>query len=327
MTIVIWASHAALRMLGTMKHGALLGTLLTSITLAACDDPSADASKFFWDSFTQQRLDHAEEAVDRLQTAYDLEPGDADNTLRLGLANLWWTSEFARTPAPDPSTVPTLAGNAQRYLAESMMASPEDARIPGWLSSIMIGNGVATQDPQMIADGFALLGSAVERYPEFNLFVEALVLGNFPTNTPEFQRALEAMWANVEVCTGSAVDRRQPNFGPLIDLVADGSIDPACGNPLEAAHNFEGFFLYFGDLMTKSGDVETARVLYEVPTRAPAFADWPYAHLLQQRRGDVDTRAALWANADPSDDPLLVTQEPYSCAFCHASAPHEPRPR
>lgn len=281
-------------------------------------DSRVEAKAFFWGAFAGQRHGEGEEATRLLEEANAEFPNDPETTLLLGHVHLWRLAELARAPSPDPSQVPNLAANAARYFGEAMAVSPADARIFGWLGPLMMSNGQILGDPAMVEAGQAMIETGVERYPEFNSFVLALSLSNEPRESDEFARAIDAMWQNIDVCAGQPVNRDVPDFSGLVDTVVAGAADDACRDSPRAAHNFEGFFLFFGDLLTKAGSVELAQAAYATALQIPEASRWPYRDVLIERQAAVQDRAERWANDDPADDPLLVSMESYSCSYCHA---------
>lgn len=284
------------------------------------------ARAFFWEAFTQERIDDGALAAERLERALATNPGDPELALLVAHSYLWQISEFSRATAPDPTQLPALAGAAEAAFGLAYVLAPEDDRILGWLGSVMIGNGHATGDATKVTTGHALIAQGVENYVEFNGFVQSLVNASSPLGTPEFDLAVEALWDNLDACAGFAVDRETPNVQEAIDVVFQGAAAAACANTLRAAHNFEGFFLYFGDVLLKAKQKTAAQAMYAATKASPTFDLWPYRATLLEREATLEARLAAYDNQDPSDDPLLIAQEPFNCSYCHAAAPAEPRP-
>lgn len=53
-------------------------------------------------------------------------------------------------------------------------------------------------------------------------------------------------------------------------------------------HGVEGFFVYMGDALTKRGDAATAKAIYANARKAPEYASWPFASVLEDRVAKVD---------------------------------------
>jgi hypothetical protein len=57
----------------------------------------------------------------------------------------------------------------------------------------------------------------------------------------------------------------------------------ACWNSWIAPHNFEGFFLNFGDMLARANDLPNARAMYEAARLPKSYAQWPYRDVLERR--------------------------------------------
>ena len=82
--------------------------------------------------------------------------------------------------------------------------------------------------------------------------------------------------------------------------------------------------LNLGNGLVKAGQVEAAKVIYADAQYADNYATWPYRDVLEAiAASDLDARAALYADADPSNDPPLSVPN-RSCVYCHAQVaePH-----
>lgn len=281
---------------------------------------SDTADRAFWAAFESQSYAELPTVRQGLADAYAAEPKDPENTLLLAHSNLWTLSEFGRTPPPagDPSTLPARAMDALKYFGEARALAPADGRIPGWLGALEIAIGNITQNAALGAQGQADLAAGVSSHPEFNLFVRALVNGQLPRTDPAFASAIDDMWKTLDLCAGEPVDRTNPDFTKYLSRQTTTGPQRVCWNDDKAAHNFEGFFLYMGDLLVKQGDVTTAAKVYANAKVLPSYASWPFRPALEQRIGDAAANAALFADADATNDPLLAVQSPTACANCHA---------
>ena len=87
-------------------------------------------------------------------------------------------------------------------------------------------------------------------------------------------------------------------------------------------HNVEGFFLIMGDHLAKSGDLDTARNLYENAVDLDGEQTWPHRALAEQRLVDLAELPAWFSveadesqQADPERVPIFGG--PYGCTVCH----------
>lgn len=77
--------------------------------------------------------------------------------------------------------------------------------------------------------------------------------------------------------------------------------------------------------MVKQGNVAAARVAYNNVKLFAEYRDWPYRDILQDRlSSDLDAKAALYRDADPSNDPAIGGEEVNRrCVVCHAAKADE----
>lgn len=278
------------------------------------------AAQQFWMTFESQGYTDLPSVRAALTAELALHPGDAETTLLFAHANLWTLSEFGRTPPPvgDPGELPARATEALESFTAAGQLAPDDRRIDGWLASMEIAIGNFTSNAALIASGEARLTAGVEAYPEFNGFVRGLIGGQLPVTDPRFTAAEDAMWLTLDRCAGTTVDREKPDVTPYLPRRTKTGPQRVCWNPDKAPHNFEGFFLYMGDLAVKAGKVEQATQLYGNAKLAEDYAGWPLASELEARLATLAERRALYNDADPNNDPLLAVQSATSCAMCHA---------
>jgi hypothetical protein len=79
--------------------------------------------------------------------------------------------------------------------------------------------------------------------------------------------------------------------------------------------------LNLGNGLVKAGQVETAKIIYANAKYAENYATWPYRRELEAvASSDLYARAALYADADPPNDPPLSVPN-RSCSYCHAMVP------
>ena len=302
---------------------------LAAASLAACGDdptPGADAAPVdpgpasrarFRDTFETQNYGALPAALADLAAADAEYPGDPDTVLLVGLANLWGISEVGRDPA-QVAEIPARATGALGAFLAARQLRPDDARVFGWLGATQLGIGTMTENADMIAQGRASVAAGVEAYPQFNLFVHALVTQRFPRTTPEFASAIDAYYVTLDLCFHTTIDRDNPDATPFAHLATSTGVERVCWDTPYALHSFEGYFLHMGDALVKAGEVGAARRAYQNASVLPDYATWPYRGVLEQRLVDLDARAALYADADPANDPPLIGEGAQQCASCHA---------
>ena len=85
------------------------------------------------------------------------------------------------------------------------------------------------------------------------------------------------MRRNVEDYADKSFDRNDPNFEFLLQLRSREKRSiylRACWNSEIAPHNFQGFFLNFGDLLFKQGDGVAALHAYSIAKQHRNFNSW-----------------------------------------------------
>lgn len=194
-----------------------------------------------------------------------------------------------------------------------------------FLGLSLVDTGRATQSVDLMQEGLAVLDDAVQAWPEFNLFCKALAYDGLPASDPDYAKAVEAAFDNLDACIGEPIDRDNPDLTPYLDQATDQGVKRACWNDWIAPHNAEGFYLWMGDLLVKQGKVDQALVLYNNVTLIEEFPSWPYRSLLDDRlNANLDAKAALYRDADPNNDPPVGGQSASRrCAYCHAATADE----
>lgn len=259
---------------------------------------SHPATLGFWDALEANDVAARAGAIAALDAAHVEHPDEHELTLLLGLAQLWALAD--PLPGTTGAEMGALAGGVLSNLRAVRAGCPMDARVAAWLGPVLVRMGRLTGNAEFEAEGYAVLDEGVAADPQFVLFSLAMVLAEEPVDSPEFARAIDVLRDNIDVCGES---------GP----------DYACTNGPRAAHNVEGSAIFMGDIFARAGDVESARTMYEAALGTPGYASWPYQDVLADRLATLAERAALSQDADPTNDPLLVTSTPDSCAVCHAA--------
>ena len=137
-----------------------------------------------------------------------------------------------------------------------------------------------------------------------------------PVDQAPFREGLEQQWQTLEVCFGSravptpsAFDRkRETREGP----------QRACWNSWIAPHNLEGFFLNFGDMLVRAGDLKNAQASYEAAKLSDTYAQWPYRPVLERRLASLDGLGARFLAAKQGEpEQITLFDSAFSCMACH----------
>ena len=278
-------------------------------------DPGAAAARAtFWRAFESGRYDESPQVIAALTTAYLKNPRDPETTLLLGLAHLWRLGERARLTAPDPR-ITEHAILAEKYLLEAQRLAPHDARIPGWLGSVQLALGKIDQNEKLMRTGYFSLRDGVRKFPEFNAFTLGYALSRLPATDPKYLEAVDSMWQSLAHCR--QLNPGSVDGGRFLSSPDAPGANRACWNGPKAPHNIEGFFLNFGDMLVKAGDVALARKLYRYAELSPTYNEWPYRTVLEAHSQQAEARAVLFRDGDDSNDPVMMIDSAHDCMACH----------
>jgi hypothetical protein len=283
-------------------------------------EQAAAAQKAFWSALSNARYEDLPRVIDELTAAYLENPRDPDVALLLAHAHFWRIAEFRRDPDAGPSITDHFLV-AEKFFEEAKRLRPSDPRVYGWLGGIKLALSQLHADEREKREGYFMLRDGVELFPEFNHFSLSYAMSVLPRNDRRGAEVVEAMWKNLEACTGSTFDRRDPDYRRFMALEA--SYDRSgpkrvCWNSELAPHNFEGFFMHMGDVLTKQGSIDAARRAYNNASLSRTYGSWKFKGMLEERLATIEARADAFQRADPKAWPLMMVQTTASCTGCHA---------
>lgn len=251
----------------------------------------AQAEKVFFAAFGEG-TPAPSDAIGILTGAYTAAPSHGRTNLLLGLAHLWQATENQSS----------LAGLdhlmlSERFLARAAKLLPNDGRIPSWLVPVRLALAGIERDHAAQGQVMGELLEAFRKDPAFHSFSVAMLAFPAPRGSERFQQGLAAINA------------------------ADGcdKTNPSCQNQPRWAHNMESFETFRADYELKAGNTQKARAILASVKTIPGYSEWPYKAAVEERLANLDERAALFANADPKDDPALLVVGKGSCGSCHRS--------
>jgi hypothetical protein len=278
---------------------------------------SKTANDFFWEALHAGRYDALPEVFEALQRAYLTDPYDATSAAHLGFAHIWAVAERTRLD-PVPATVTDHMVLAQTYFADAVEMTG-DPRFLGFLAGTELANGVIHKDQRTLRQGYFRMRDAVNQYPEFNLFSRGYMGSGTEAESDRFKQGVEDMWSNIEFCFPGRVKRDNPDLTPLMKEETTTGPKRVCWNGWIAPHNHEGFYLNFGDMLTKAGDKKSARRMYENAKLSRTYATWPYKEVLESRLEHLDENVALFQK-QPNDLPKerrMMFDSTFNCSGCH----------
>ncbi len=177
-----------------------------------------------------------------------------------------------------------------------------DSRVPGFAAAAKYVHGTVENDAAERAQGLADLEHAVAVNTFFDVFDYIPILQFLPPSDPTFQQAYASFNAYLNDPETLQCLNTQPDI---------------CNNAGFAPRNVQGTLLLFGDLYAKGGNLAQAQLWYALDSAFPGSTTWAFAPLIQDRVSNAATRVALYADADPSNDPPVIGVGAEACANCH----------
>jgi hypothetical protein len=345
---LLWSAVARKRAKAAIAAALLSGGLFATIDAtrgSADDDQSAGSTsaaqrseaaiQTFWRIYHGNDYDAIPQAQAELRRALRRDSDNATLYALLAATHFWHFGEAARDPqldsnalAEDISTSVRLFRRALEldYYSEHVPGHISDDRLPGYLGITTVHAGLLARDANLVAQGDELLDFAVYQFPEFNNFNRWAAHNDDPKDSDAYQKALESLWQALDTCIGRTLDRGNPDIASYLHLQTSVGRKKVCWSEGDLApHSFEGLLLNLGNGLVKGGQVEVARTIYASARYADNYDRWPYRHELEAvAASDLLTRAALYADADPSNDPALGVPG-RGCVYCHATVAERAR--
>jgi hypothetical protein len=292
---------------------------------------SKAAIERFWAIYHGNDYDDIPQVQAQLKRALSLDPTNPTLYALLGATHFWHVGESERDPRQDANVLlqdmPIAASLFQKalnldYYGHHLIGYVNDDHLPGYLGVTTVHTGQQNRDPSLIAEGDGMLDYAVYQFPEFNNFNRWAAHNTDPRDSDTYKKALDSLWQGLDSCVGGSIDRTNPDVKPYLHLRTSVGRKKACWSEGNLApHGFEGYMLNLGNGLVKAGQVETAKIIYANTKYAPDYANWPYRDVLEAiAASDLNARAALYADADPNNDPPLAVPN-RSCVYCHATVP------
>ena len=285
---------------------------------AARTDLAERADALFWKTFHNADYDGIPKALEAVKGAYLQTPDDPVTAAHVGFLHVWRIAERARLGAIAPSITDDSA-LARRYFSEAVALHPSESRYQGFLATTMLAEANIHKDEKLKRRGYYAMLDAVEAWPEFNLFTAGYVFSNQPPDSPQFKQGLAMQWRTLDLCSGTAVDRRNPDFSGFMKLETQTGPQRVCWNSWIAPHNFEGFFLNMGDMLVKAGDWATAQKVYANARLSSTYGTWKHRAVLESRIEQAQANVAAF-NAPPgkaAGDAVMMVQSRFACMGCH----------
>jgi len=281
--------------------------------------PSAvRADDLFWRTLHGGQYEKISEALAALTAAYLENPNDAVTAAHVGWMHTWRLAERARLgPVRDPR-ITDHAVLARKYFEEAVRLNPRDARYLGFYAALLMTEGTIHRDERLRRRGYYTMRDAITAWPEFNYFTAGYGFSAQRHDSERFAEGLEYQWLTLDVCAGEKVDRANPDFSRYMRLATNEGAKRVCWNSWIAPHNFEGFFLNFGDMLVKAGQPEAAVKIYVNARHTAEYAAWPYKNVLEDRIRNAATNVDSFRQEDSeAGAPAIMLRSRFACMGCH----------
>lgn len=286
------------------------------------------ANEFMWDQFHLGHYDSIPQILQKLNQAYRDNPNDATVAANLGFIYLWNFSERVRMK-PDERVLENVF-LSNRFFREAITLNPKDARYHGFQAAVQMCEGALTNNLELLAQSYFSSLKAIRKWPQFNKFALGYIESQLDTGSRMYRQGLRYHWEIIDECSKNKLTPAQIMNDPkavLTDLYNeinnsdDEKIKRACGNSWIAPHNWEGFFLNFGDMLVKAGKLDEAKTMYEAIRIAPSFQDWPYKELVAKRIAEMELNMTIFNTQQKltalEHDRQMMINSAVSCTGCH----------
>lgn len=279
-----------------------------------------EAEQNFWDTLHQGGYNNLPKTIYLLSAAYIENPHDPNLAAFLGFAHIWMIAERQRQQTLDPRIVEHIT-LAKKYFADAITLAPHDPRVLGFYGDALLIEGKIFNDQRAQTKAYFILKRAIHAWPQFNYFTAGYPLSTLPSNSKLFNQGLVWQWKTLDICAGQRIDHYDPDFYPYMKLETQKGLARACWNSWIAPHNFEGFFLNFGDMLVKKGDWQTAIKIYRNARLSKTYFQWPYRDVLEQRilnaRENVQKFNQSNSLTQRVKEPAMMFNSSFSCMACH----------
>jgi len=270
----------------------------------------------FWTAFHAGRYDRIDELLEAHARVLVARPGDTLTTAHKAWLHAWKLSERARVRLE--ARITEHATLARTLFDEAARLDPADARVLGFAAGMTMAEGAILGDEKEKRRGYYRMKDAVAAFPEFNLFSSGYSMSGGPSDGAPFREGLEQQWQTLDICFGTRLSRREPRIEPYLGLRTTEGPKRVCWNSWIAPHNWEGFFLNFGDMLARSGDLANARTMYEATRLSATYAEWPWRGVLERRLAHVDELPQRLNDAAAGEREWTpMVQSVFACTGCH----------
>jgi hypothetical protein len=301
---------------------------------AAETSEASAANKFMWQQFQLGNYDSIPVILDKLNAAYELDPNDADVSAHLGFIYLWAFAERNRNDQSERMIENIFLSN--RFFKEATVLNPNDARLNGFQSAVQMCEGALTYNLELLAKSYFSSLKAIRKWPQFNKFALGYIESQLDSGSRMFEQGLKYQWEILDECAAANLTEAKIMKGTdkvFYDLYreinesSDQEIKRACGNSRIVPHNWEGFFLNFGDMLVKAGKFQQAKVMYEATKISPSWNEWVYKGEIANRIEEMNLNVVAFNRVQKplalSGKRQMMINSEMSCTGCHQMSSNE----
>ncbi|KTD25509.1 MULTISPECIES: hypothetical protein [Legionella] len=296
------------------EHVAVLSTPKKQ-AIASTSELAIKAQNDFWKTLHEGNYQDIPKVDYLLMAAYLQNPNDPQLAAHLGLLHLWKITERQRNKKESPTIVNEII-LSRKYITDALQLDPKNPIYQGFAGDTQLIEGKIFHDKREETRAYFLLKKAIHHWPEFNYFTAGYPMTTLPPDSEQFQEALSWQWDTLDLCQGSEIDRKKPIYS--IPENSKGQ-KRACFNSWIAPFGFEGFFMNMGDMLVKSGDWQTAIVIYNNAKLDKNYAQWPYREMLEKRIINAKENVANFQKEFSDPDKAIMFNSGYGCMVCHQS--------
>lgn len=290
-------------------------------------DLSKSANKYFWDNYHLGNYDSIPKIIEKLSIALQANPKDIVSTTHLGFVHIWALSERQRLSTANPAITEHIF-LSHKYFQESNLMNPHDLRVLGFLADLKLAEGSSLGNKKQVTQGYFLGLKSIKEWPQFNKFTLGYFFSALDARNKNFQKGLQWQYSTIDDC--ACEKNTKKNLVGAVQKIKnnkDPKISRACWNSWIAPHNWEGFCLNWGDMLTKNGETEEAVKIYALAKESDTYSDWMYKDVLENRILDVN-RNKIDFNKKVDEINLhsqnvIMFNSKFSCMSCHQMSKSE----
>ncbi|RUR20050.1 hypothetical protein ELY21_03100 [Legionella sp. km535] len=277
---------------------------------------AVQAKHYFWTSLHHGRYLDIPRINYLLTAAYLENPDDPQLAAYLGFTHIWNITERFRTQDHSPLITNEIV-LSKKYFLDALQLDPHNPIYQGFYGDTQLIDGQIYQDKQEEVRGYFTLKKAIQAWPQFNYFTAGYPMSSLPADSEHYKEGLQWQWKTLDLCSRTKINRNNPDYHPYMNKEIHTGKQRACWNSIIAPHNFEGFFMNMGDMLVKSGDVETGIIIYKNAKLSKTYNLWPYKEMLEQRILNARNNAVNFNKKAATANKSILFNSGYGCVVCH----------